>query len=810
MLDGSAKLKKNINDGKPFYGEADVVISDGTQIHFGANDFLMSNGFSISSAVSSTSSFDIGSVIIGQLKMQLQNFDGRYNQYSFDTARVVGRVCSTLEDDTVEKIQKGIYTVVEQNFNNGIVVLTAYDSLYKLDTPYLGTKELASAFEIVSYLATKHSIMMKKQYFNNSDFKVKIPDKNYTERQVLSYILQVTGNYCYIDEYGYMVVEWYNTSLLNRVYSRIDAGSITNPSDDIINAGYFADSSSVKSSVDAGTFNDISNQATINTIFGTPAVAIDDVVITGVSVVDDDGKTYMSGSDGYVLSISGNPLADGQQQIIANNLANIVVGMKFRPLTVNAIQNPLIQPGDVGVVFVNDVYYATVFTNIDYTVGTNTKLTCAAKSPEKNSSNRNSVVTDAFLKSKVETEKQLSSYDIMIQQLTNLMSMSFGVFKTEVKQSDGSVIYYMHNKPKLADSSIQWKMTSNAFAVSTDGGKTWNAGLDSQGNAIVNVLSAIGINFDWAKGGTLTLGGENNVDGLLKVFNSSGIQIASLGADGIYAVKGTIANWNITEKCFEKTVSAYVGPSWPEIDTIRKHLLGQAIIPESDIYKYDFNGDGKLDIFDVAYAKRCMMGIDSYENCPNRILTSIKTSINPSNPTKLISITGTNAWGRKLDQYFGANDMNADNINTYSIFLKTINSVSASLPDGYEMVVGGDVYFDNSISASGITDRSARKYKENIVDITEDEARKLLELEAVKFDFIDGNKNQSGFIADDVEKIFPNLCSYTGLTDNKEIDGLKYNGFIGYIIKMIQMQEQKINALEDEIKKVRANYGNRE
>ena len=38
------------------------------------------------------------------------------------------------------------------------------------------------------------------------------------------------------------------------------------------------------------------------------------------------------------------------------------------------------------------------------------------------------------------------------------------------------------------------------FAVSTDGGKTWNAGMDSSsGNAVVNVLSSIGINFDWAE-----------------------------------------------------------------------------------------------------------------------------------------------------------------------------------------------------------------------------------------------------------------------------------------------------------------------
>ena len=105
-------------------------------------------------------------------------------------------------------------------------------------------------------------------------------------------------------------------------------------------------------------------------------------------------------------------------------------------------------------------------------------------------------------------EKNLSLIHIS---LTSLITQSFGVYKTEEKLEDGSTIFYMHNKPTLKESDTIWKMTANAFAVSTDGGKTWNAGMDSQGNAVVNVLSAIGIRFDWARGGTLTLGGDRCV-----------------------------------------------------------------------------------------------------------------------------------------------------------------------------------------------------------------------------------------------------------------------------------------------------------
>ena len=64
-------------------------------------------------------------------------------------------------------------------------------------------------------------------------------------------------------------------------------------------------------------------------------------------------------------------------------------------------------------------------------------------------------------------------------------------------------------------------MASEGFFVSTDGGVSYTSGFDSQGNAVVNVLSAIGITFDWAKGGILTLGGNNNVNGEINIVNNN-------------------------------------------------------------------------------------------------------------------------------------------------------------------------------------------------------------------------------------------------------------------------------------------------
>ena len=95
-------------------------------------------------------------------------------------------------------------------------------------------------------------------------------------------------------------------------------------------------------------------------------------------------------------------------------------------------------------------------------------------------------------------------YKIAEQRLTSLMAQSFGVFKTEKVLADGSTVYYMHDKPTLEASTNIWKMTSDAFSVSSDGGKTWNAGMDAEGHAILNILSVIGINASWINADNLT------------------------------------------------------------------------------------------------------------------------------------------------------------------------------------------------------------------------------------------------------------------------------------------------------------------
>lgn len=110
------------------------------------------------------------------------------------------------------------------------------------------------------------------------------------------------------------------------------------------------------------------------------------------------------------------------------------------------------------------------------------------------------------------------------------------------------------------------------------------------------------------------------------------------------------------------------------------------------------------------------------------------------------------------------------------------------------------------VYASAFSVQSSRRFKENIKDITLDEANKIYEINPVKFDYIEGEKNAAGVIAEEVELLFPNVCSYS--KDNPEDEeeqlfGVDYSKFVPYLIKIVQEQKKEIDELRAEVKSLK-------
>lgn len=535
---------------------ADIVTASGEKIPISDSE-LWANGFEVNDSTSSNGTFTIGALIAGKLKIKLNNIYEDYSKYDFDKASVTAYVSKSFSDGTSEKLKIGEYRVSETSYDGSLITLTCLDNINNFNREYDSNLSYpTTAYEVVRDACIKCDVPFTMARFDNSDYVInEIPSDNQklTYGQVIAYILQLSGLWGKCGHDGELLIGWYDMSQFgSQNYNGGTFSTKTTPySDgDTLNGGNFTDYSS-GDSVDGGTFTETRNYHNIYTQKDLN-VATDDVVITGVkvTVTSKEDKTKdvnaLAGKEGYAVSISDNPFISADKaQTVANYIFKKIGGMRFRPLDATLLSNPLIESGDVALVTDRKQNtYSCFISNRTFTVGSGTKISCDAENASRNSADKFSNETKAIVQARKVAQAQLSVYDKQMQLLTQLMSQSLGLFKTEQVQEDGSIIYIMHNKADLNSSNIQWKMTANGMAVSNDYGKTWKAGVDKDGNAIFNIMSAIGINFDWAHGGTLTLGGENNTNGKQYVKDANGKILITLDNKGITLANGVNISWN--------------------------------------------------------------------------------------------------------------------------------------------------------------------------------------------------------------------------------------------------------------------------
>lgn len=121
--------------------------------------------------------------------------------------------------------------------------------------------------------------------------------------------------------------------------------------------------------------------------------------------------------------------------------------------------------------------------------------------------------------------------------------------------------------------------------------------------------------------------------------------------------------------------------------------------------------------------------------------------------------------------------------------------------------LAGNTYIP--VFGASFTNPSSRLVKENIINMSEEEAKKILLLNPVDFDYIKefgGEKNQRGLIAEDVLNIIPSCVTVPDGYSEEEFDASKgiknkvlaidYSKLVPYLIKMVQIQQEEIDKLK--------------
>lgn len=548
----SNRWKEKVKNGMDvqYLKYADITLTDGTVLNLTSAN-LWQNGMEFEDSVSNDSSFDIGSAIINVLNLSINNFDGEYSDYDFEGAEVICYVGLQIENEdtselldsageqildstgdtiivhknaVIEKTRICTVTVIEQPEDETVTIdLTCEDNMRKFDRNYSDSKLKypATRGQIVRDACEVCGVTLQTTSFDRDDYIVqnRPNDEALTFRQVLQWVAQIGCQWMRCDEYGRLCIGWYSS--INEEELIINDLGVLKTQDDS-NISLELSSANGILSANNGTFlendgilrlfatDEKGNISEIETTYGfTPHHT--DVVITGVKVTEysesssDNPQTYMVGTEGYVLGISGNKLIRvGDGQTIASMIAEKCVGMRFRPFESECPTDVALEAGDsLIIVDRNGKIYTSLLTTTTLKPGSGQKIACNAKSAAKNSSTQYSQATQAFVTARNMVKQEKTEREKALEEFGKRIDSATGVYTTVEPQENGSKIFYLHDKPTLAESQAIWKMTSEAWGVSTDGGQTWNGGMTVDGDTIVRILNAVGVNADWINAGAI-------------------------------------------------------------------------------------------------------------------------------------------------------------------------------------------------------------------------------------------------------------------------------------------------------------------
>lgn len=550
----SNRWKEKVKNGMDvqYLKYADITLTDGTVLNLTSAN-LWQNGMEFEDSVSNDSSFDIGSAIINVLNLSINNFDGEYSDYDFEGAEVICYVGLQIENEdtselldsageqildstgdtiivhknaVIEKTRICTVTVIEQPEDETVTIdLTCEDNMRKFDRNYSDSKLKypATRGQIVRDACEVCGVTLQTTSFDRDDYIVqnRPNDEALTFRQVLQWVAQIGCQWMRCDEYGRLCIGWYSS--INEEELIINDLGVLKTQDDS-NISLELSSANGILSANNGTFlendgilrlfatDEKGNISEIETTYGfTPHHT--DVVITGVKVTEysesssDNPQTYMVGTEGYVLGISGNKLIRvGDGQTIASIISEKCVGMRFRPFESECPTDVALEAGDsLIIVDRNGKIYTSLLTTTTLKPGSGQKIACNAKSAAKNSSTQYSQATQAFVTARNMVKQEKTEREKALEEFGKRIDSATGVYTTVEPQENGSKIFYLHDKPTLAESQAIWKMTSEAWGVSTDGGQTWNGGMTVDGDTIVRILTAVGLNADWINTGAITV-----------------------------------------------------------------------------------------------------------------------------------------------------------------------------------------------------------------------------------------------------------------------------------------------------------------
>ena len=617
MINVSDTFKQKLQDGERVWQEVEITFPDGT-VKTVKNEIMGEN--CTFSDCAESSSFPIGCVVCKSMTLELDNTSDQWKNYNFYMAKVHAylkmqtsvaspAIVEELLDenydpvldhnndaiivtkgataDVIETIDKGTYTVTTPEQYGEIIKLTALDDMYKSNTAYNTKLKLPQTLSIlVRDACDTLDIPMGFTVMSHGAMPISEIPENMTFRQFFGYVAMIECANARLNQKGQLeFVKW-----------------------------------SLDKEPTIELFDYIS----------APTISSDDIVITGIEVVKGD-KSELYGKTGYVLKMENDLVSDEDLATVAAQIGDSIIGTRFRNLQGESAFNPLLEFGDV--VYSHDRKrnkYITPLTDVSYTINGKTSVKTQAEDPIRGMSQFVSEGTKAIAAARRLVQQEKTAREKALEVLGEQLKDATGVYTTEEIQEDGSRIFYLHDKPTLAESKAIWKMTSEAWGVSTDGGQTWNGGMTVDGDTIVRILTAVGLNADWINTGAITV-----KDADKNIIFQVDMDTKTVVIDPDVLIIGNMTLSEKLENMDENIASA-------------KNMTFQL---SNDMQTITSDADGNIPVFPtVATTAKVMYGSSDITNdCSYTITKSDSVTGSWSDATHIYNVTGLSADNGWID-----------------------------------------------------------------------------------------------------------------------------------------------------------------
>lgn len=362
MVNLSQDIIKSFNEGNKQIALIEVTAGSKTFTITDAD--IIQGGLKIDRYCVTNSKIEVGSAVASELSLKLRNYDGKFNDVSFEGAvlnvKIGIKLSSVLEDATLGKGILGRMILGSASSDQDVAYVPC--GLFIVDTPprKLSTISISALDYMVLFdrevnasalsfpihvdaliqkicsicnvtLATDVSVL-PNHYFSIGG----LPDTNQklTYRQLLQWCAQLTGTCAFMDGSGRLVLKWYEqTGVTITASERYASDMLEN-----------------------------------------------DITITGFTCDDGKGNTYLSGTADYTLDLSDCGFLTNAYEGVLKELQAARGGFAYRPYSATIKSAPYLFPLDMIRYKDKDgVVHDTIVTNVTLALNCNTAISGAGE-----------------------------------------------------------------------------------------------------------------------------------------------------------------------------------------------------------------------------------------------------------------------------------------------------------------------------------------------------------------------------------------------------------------------------------------------